>query len=152
MPDTPFYAAGLRFSCTRCGDCCRRPSGHLFLSAADLRRLARALRLSDEEFFLAYCEVVDVELAQRVSLVATEDDSCVLLGDQGCTVYEHRPLQCRAYPFWGTSLVDAKAWDAVAASCPGVGGGWLWSKECIEQWLHRREQEPLLDVGEHGEP
>jgi Fe-S-cluster containining protein len=152
MPDTPFYAAGLRFACTRCGSCCRRQFGHVFLSAVDLRRLARALRLSDEQFFLDCCEVVDVELAQRVSLVAAEDGSCVLLTEEGCLVYEQRPLQCRAYPFWGTHLVEREAWDEVARSCPGVGGGRLWSKEQIEQWLQRRDEEPLLDVSDHGEP
>jgi Fe-S-cluster containining protein len=105
--------------------------------------------MSDEEFFVEYCEVVDVELAHRVSLVATEDGSCMLLADDRCTVYEHRPLQCRAYPLCGTSLVGREAWDAVAASCPGVGDGRLWSEEQIEQWFRRRDEEPLLDVADH---
>ena len=107
--------------------------------------------MSDEQFFVDYCEVVDVELAQRVSLVATGDDSCVLLGDEGCTVYGERPLQCQAYPFWGTNLVARSDWDAVAGSCPGVGGRRLWSKEQIEQWLQNRDEQPLLDVSEHSE-
>jgi hypothetical protein len=89
--------------------------------------------MSDGDFFLEYCEVVDVELAHRVSLSADEDDSCVLLAEGGCAVYEHRPLQCRAYPFLGTTLRSRGAWDAVVASCPGAGGGRLWSKRQIEQ-------------------
>lgn len=107
--------------------------------------------MPDEDFFLEYCEVVDVELAQRVSLVAAEDHACVFWSEQGCMVYEHRPLQCRAYPFWGTNLVARASWDQVAASCPGIRDGRLWSKQEIEAWLEQREQEPLLDVGDHDE-
>lgn len=106
------------------------------------------MEMSDEEFFLEYCEIVDLQLAQRVSLVAEEDGACVFLGDEGCDVYEHRPLQCRTYPFWATNLMDQRSWDEGTADCPGAKASKLWSREQIEACVQSREREPLLDVGE----
>jgi Fe-S-cluster containining protein len=34
-----------------------------------------------------------------------EDGSCIHLGEQGCTVYEHRPLACRVYDCRYTSFI-----------------------------------------------
>lgn len=138
--------SGLRFECTRCGACCRRDDGHLFLSAVDLRRLAEHLTLSDEEFFLQYCEIVDVRLAQRVSLAADPDGRCVFLDGNRCAVYEHRPLQCRSFPFWASNLADTEAWNSVGQVCPGVNQGRLWPSQELEEILERSEQEPLIDV------
>lgn len=150
MSNEPFYSQGLRFGCTRCSACCTRESGYVFLSALDMRRLARRLDLCDEEFFLEYCEVVDLEIVQRVSLVA-DDSVCVFWKDGGCSVYEDRPLQCRAYPFWGVNLVDRRTWARGAEECPGIHQGRLWSREEIEEWLNERERDPLLDVGKSGQ-
>jgi uncharacterized protein len=146
LTDDPPYEQGLKFECTRCRQCCQKESGDLFLSALDLRRLAGYLELSDEEFFLEYCEIVDLELAQRVSLVADENGACVFLGPAGCEVYEHRPLQCRAFPFWASNLMDAQSWQQVGETCCGVGRGRLWSREEVLGWVEKRERDPLLDV------
>jgi Fe-S-cluster containining protein len=114
----------------------------------DLRRLAECLELSDEEFFLEYCEIVDLHLAQRVSLIAEENGDCVFLGDAGCEVYEHRPLQCQTFPFWPTNLLDEQAWQEAGRSCPGINQGRCWSSEEISECVKRRERDPLLDVGD----
>ena len=96
---------------------------------------------------MAYCEVVDLRIAQRVSLVAADHHACVFLKDGGCSVYDYRPLQCRTYPFWGIHLVDRDRWSRAAASCPGIGQGRLWSREEIDKCLDSRDHDPLLDVG-----
>lgn len=140
----------LSFECTRCGDCCRKASGDLFLTAPDLRRIAEHLELTDEEFFLDYCEVVDLGLATRVSLVADESGACVFLGDQGCEIYEHRPLQCKTFPFWASNLTDADAWQSAGKDCPGIDQGRVWSPQEIAECVLRREQEPLLDVSDEA--
>jgi uncharacterized protein len=137
---------GLNFECTRCGNCCRQEPGHVFLSALDLRRLAVCLDMSDEEFFVEYCEVVDLHLAERVSLIAEDNGDCVFLGEDGCDVYEHRPLQCRTYPFWATHLIDRASWHKAGETCPGIDAGRLWTQREIQDLVELREQEPLLDV------
>jgi uncharacterized protein len=120
----------------------------VFLSALDLRRMAECLELSDEEFFLEYCEVVDLHLAERVNLIAEENGDCVFLGDEGCEIYKARPLQCRTFPFWPTTLIDTDTWQQAATACPGIGQGKVWSPEDISECLKLREQDPLLDVSE----
>lgn len=139
---------GFRFDCTQCGACCQREAGHLFLSALDLRRLAEHLSLSDEEFFLQYCEIVDVRLAQRVSLAAESDGRCVFLDGSRCSVYEQRPLQCRTFPFWSSNVVDAETWNRAGQDCPGINQGRVWPLHEIEQILECSEREPLLDVAD----
>ena len=145
MEDDTFYEHGLKFDCTRCGKCCQQ-SGHLFLSALDLRRMAECLNMSDADFFQKYCEVVDLRLVKRVSLVADSSGACVFLGKNGCELYEHRPLQCRSFPFWSTNLMDADCWQEAADTCRGINQGRLWSAEEISQCLEEREHDPLLDV------
>ncbi|MDR3247725.1 MAG: YkgJ family cysteine cluster protein, partial [Treponema sp.] len=46
MAKQPFYANGLRFSCTRCSSCCRYESGYVFLSPEDVDVLAKAQDLA----------------------------------------------------------------------------------------------------------
>ena len=43
--------------------------------------------------------------------------------DDGCTVDEVRPTQCRTFPFWPENLETPGAWEAVIHQCPGVGEG-----------------------------
>ncbi|MDR1787246.1 MAG: YkgJ family cysteine cluster protein [Treponema sp.] len=129
---------GLRFTCKRCSDCCRHESGYVFLSQDDVRRLARCLRMTDEAFLAAYCRKVDG--ASRLSLKEKADFDCVLWND-GCTVYEARPLQCRAFPFWPRNLVSREAWRAAASSCPGVDSGALHPAAEIDAWLAAQGEE-----------
>lgn len=143
-----YCKSSIRFACTRCGNCCKPESGYLFLTATDLRNLARALRMSDQDFFLEYCEVVDLRLAKRVSLVARDSGECVFLVDGSCRLYEHRPLQCRTFPFWASNLACPQSWEEGTSHCPGVGQGDDWSERQIEACLLDREAEPLLDVGD----
>lgn len=148
MSDAPFYDNGLRFNCTRCSHCCRHEPGHVFLSANDLQRLADGLELSVQQVAERYCEIVDVELAQRISLRERSNHDCVFWVKGGCAVYEHRPLQCRAFPFWSVNLLDREAWQKLEASCPGVNQGALHERSEIDSWIDERERDPFLDVGE----
>jgi Fe-S-cluster containining protein len=49
-------------------------------------------------------EAIDREFPQNGThqrLRTTEDGSCILLGDKGCTLpWRVRPIFCRLYPFW----------------------------------------------------
>lgn len=111
--------SGLRFSCTRCGDCCRRARGeekHVYLETADLERLSRALALTRAELMHRHVERLDA-----VSLVLRwSETACQFLGPDGCTVYDARPAQCRTFPFWPENLASRESWEReVVADCPG---------------------------------
>ncbi len=60
-------------------------------------------------------------------------------------MYQHRPLQCRSYPFWSGNLTSRDTWERLKLSCPGVGRGRLHSKREIEAWLRRAENRRFVE-------
>ena len=42
-PEAPWYAGGLRFHCTACGECCTGVPGYVWITADDLARMASVL-------------------------------------------------------------------------------------------------------------
>lgn len=94
----------------------------------------------------SYCRVVDLGGFRQVSLQEKENKDCVFWADGGCTVYNHRPLQCQSYPFWAHQLADERSWSAAAAECPGIGVGPRRSQDEIDEWLARRRQEPPVNA------
>ncbi|MGO8694566.1 MAG: YkgJ family cysteine cluster protein [Rectinemataceae bacterium] len=131
----PFYARGLRFSCTRCSTCCRGGPGYVFLSKTDLIRLLERLKLDFQDFFHKYCSLVDTGLGMALSLNERENYDCVLWARDGCTVYEVRPVQCWTYPFWASVLESPRTWREEARECPGIEQGALRSAAEIEDCL-----------------
>ncbi len=142
----PFYEDGLRFSCTRCSLCCRFDSGYVWLSRADLARLADGLRTTVDDVIDRYCRVVDIGGFKHLSLREQPNKDCIFWRDGGCSVYQTRPLQCRSYPFWAHQLADHETWNRTAQSCPGVNVGTLHSRKEIEQILENRRREPPLNA------
>ncbi len=145
MQQKSFHDSGLRFECTRCSACCRHTPGYVFLSAADLQRLATALNLTQKEFRERYCRVVDVGIAKRLSLKEKPNYDCILWENGGCSQYGARPVQCRAFPFWSAVVASEEQWQLHARGCPGMGRGKLHTKEEIEAWLALREREGFLE-------
>ncbi len=124
--------------------CCRFDTGYVFLSESDLRRLAAGLGISTEEVAHRYCRRVETGVVSRLSLREQPNRDCVFWIDGECSVYEHRPLQCRSYPFWPAHLGSRSEWDELERECPGVNIGTRHSAESIRAWLTAHEREPLL--------
>lgn len=140
----PFYAAGLRFSCTRCSSCCRYESGYVFLSKKDLSLLAAECQMEYTDFVETYCRWVPVEAGtERLSLKETSAFDCIFW-KEGCRVYTARPLQCRTFPFWPSVLSSAGSWKIVKSTCPGMSQGRFYSREEIESRLAAQQAEPAL--------
>jgi len=149
---TPFYSRGLRFSCTRCSACCRGGPGYVFLSKRDISLLVDFLGLEFSAFFNKYCTLVDTGLGMAVSLAEKPGYDCVFLGEEGCSVYERRPLQCSTYPFWASVLETAESWRNEAAECPGIGKGELRSATEIEDCLFARRAAPTIVLPYGADP
>jgi Fe-S-cluster containining protein len=142
--NTPFYAGGLRFSCTRCSSCCRYESGWVFLSKKDVNRLAAELQMNYTDFVKTYCRWVPAGGGtERLSLKEKSNYDCIFWKD-GCSAYAARPLQCRTFPFWPGILDSAAAWEFAKSGCPGMGRGALAGREEIEARLAAQEAEPVL--------
>ena len=116
----PWYHEGIRFGCTGCGACCRQ-QGYVWLGAIDVIRMATYLGLSIPDFRARYTRDVPVpgQPQPGVSLRFLPH-GCVFLEDatNRCTVYDVRPLQCRAFPFWPHTVASKEMWDLkVRALC-----------------------------------
>ena len=110
---------GLRFRCTQCGACCRRP-GTVHLTRAEGDRIAeRIVGLGATADTLAgemWLESADGSLVIDVP----DDAACPLLGAAGCTVHDIKPMQCATYPFWPEIVRSRRAWRDEKPWCEGI--------------------------------
>ena len=113
----PWYAEGLRFRCTRCGNCCRG-DGNVWVGDAEILQLASLLEMTGSELRRAFTQSV----ADGTVVRQRANGDCVFWREQqGCTVYAARPRQCRTYPFWRANVHSKDGWQAESAMCPGIG-------------------------------
>lgn len=132
-----WWREGVRFECQGSGKCCTSHGefGFVYLTPKDRKRMAETLGLTLGEFKKRYCDRTDGNwhLKER-----PDNPDCLFLKGKSCTVYEGRPNQCRTWPFW-PEVLGAKAWSKeVAAFCPGVGKGRVWTGEEIEESLRQQ--------------
>ena len=125
----PWWRDGLRFECTRCGNCCGGASGTVGVGDAEIEALARRVGLGLAEFRAAFTR--ELRGGER-SLRERRDGTCVFYDPRrGCTVYPDRPRQCRTWPFWRAVVHSPERWAEEAAECPGMGRGPLHDAESI---------------------
>ena len=126
----PWYKDGLSFQCTQCGECCSGDPGYVWVDPDEIQLMADQLDM----------EVVDFEdqfirnVGSQKSLKEYSDGDCILLDPEKrtCMVYAGRPIQCRTWPFWDSTLESKKAWKETCDVCPGAGKGKLYTLEQIE--------------------
>lgn len=132
---------GVRFSCSRCGDCCR--SFEILLGPGE----SEALGALDWEGHDETLVGVETTIAARGpglgglrQLRRRDDGACVYLGDDdGCRIHRHfggdaKPLMCRLYPVGFYPLDDRLAVD-VSFACRAVSEGRGKSLETqIPEW------------------
>ena len=140
MPSTEpeWYAKGLRFSCTQCGNCCTGAPGIVAFSTEEGENMAKRLEMSVGDFYRRFARKVNGawSLTERKTSFGYD---CVFLdresnpGVAGCRLYEDRPKQCRTWPFWPENLESPQAWEEAKANtpCPGMGRGTLVPIESI---------------------
>lgn len=134
--------AGLRFSCTMCGNCCTGPEGYVLVDDAEIAALAARLGMTEPEFRTHYTHmtIAGLSLTERLSTFGRD---CVFLdreavpGKAVCGVYEDRPRQCRTWPFWKSNLHSRRHWDRAKQVCPGMDRGTFVP---VEEVRIRREE------------
>ena len=152
----PWFADGLSFQCTQCGNCCTGGPGYVWMSDVEIDRLAAHLGMTREETLKKHCR----KIGGRISLKERRDERgeypCIFLTEtkaagpngrtitkRGCSIYPVRPLQCRTWPFWDGNLEDQDAWAHVGKKCPGTDRGKHYS---LEQIVALRDAEDWPDV------
>ena len=120
--------AGLRFSCTLCGNCCSGPEGYVLLTSTEIDALAARLRLSRQDFLDQYTHMTGEGRSLKEKTSAFGRD-CIFLdrekvpGKAVCGVYEDRPTQCRTWPFWPSVIKSKSTWERAKRVCPGMDKG-----------------------------
>ncbi|MBF0344014.1 MAG: YkgJ family cysteine cluster protein [Nitrospirae bacterium] len=97
--------------CIRCGQCCRRGSATLHVADANLI-IEGAISYSDlftiREGELVYNNLddefitIDYELIKISEIKGARTCSLFIEDGNACSIYENRPIQCRAYECWNT--------------------------------------------------
>jgi uncharacterized protein len=131
MDDKRWYAKGLRFECTQCGNCCRSHGAYayVYLSEADIQAIALHLGLERAEFLTRHCE-----LDRGWVTLRTTDPACTFLRpDNTCGIYPVRPKQCATWPFWTENLERATWEGPVSECCPGIGTGPVHAADEIDR-------------------
>jgi Fe-S-cluster containining protein len=111
-----YYPAGTGWRCKRCGRCCMDVEGwdrRVLLLQKDVVRLETAGENGFHE---------PAEEGRFTAVMKKKEGRCVFLGEEGCRVYEARPLLCRMYPFYVERRGDLYI-IGVDTECPGVGDG-----------------------------
>lgn len=143
---SPWYAQGLSFTCTCCGNCCTGGPGFVWMSDEEVGLLAKHLGLSRKETLETYCRKIGGRTSLKEIRTKEGNHDCVFLKEipaekvkgkvthtrRVCGIYEVRPLQCRTWPFWDGNLASRANWEAASKRCPGMDGGKKYSLEQIE--------------------
>jgi Fe-S-cluster containining protein len=132
QPDEPWYREGLRFQCTRCGNCCTGEPGYVWVNDREIAAIARYRDEPEQEVVARFTK----SGPRGRSLREQANGDCVFFeAGAGCTIYPVRPRQCRTWPFWESNLETPEAWRRTQRSCPGAGHGELIAAEEITRRL-----------------
>lgn len=144
----PWYADGLNFTCTQCGNCCTGGPGYVWISRVEIDRLAEYLKLTAKEVVHRYCRRLgaryslnerrnaqgnyDCVFLKEEKVTSGEGDDIVVHSRRTCQIYPVRPLQCRTWPFWDGLLQSPKEWERAGRRCPGMDKGKHYTRAQIE--------------------
>lgn len=129
----PWYKDGLKFECTRCGNCCTGEPGFVWIDDAELLAIADHLGESVE-----VVRGLHTRSGHRgQTLRERTNGDCVFYERAvGCTIYSVRPRQCRTWPFWDSNLRSPEEWERTRQICPGAGSGELIPADEITRRLN----------------
>jgi len=103
-----------QIDCTQCANCCRVATA--MVTERDAERLARALHIKPARFLAEYTDETEEE--GRI-LRRTEENGCVFLSGNECTVYDARPDSCQKFPHVvrGAGSIASRMWQFADRAC-----------------------------------
>lgn len=123
-----WFAAGLTFTCTQCGNCCTGP-GYVWVNDAEVQKLAEFL--GDPATVVEAVYTTRLPSGRRVLRDNAAGDCIFYDRAVGCKVYSVRPMQCQTWPFWERNVASPETWAATQKKCPGARTGELISVDEI---------------------
>ncbi|MCA9003387.1 MAG: YkgJ family cysteine cluster protein [Planctomycetes bacterium] len=133
-----WYEAGLCFSCTACGNCCKSNGeySHVYVTSPEITELARFLGVSETQF-----RAERIQEEDGWTTLVMEGPDCFFLDEKGhCRVYPVRPRQCRSWPFWEENLKPGVWQGPMKEICPGLDSGPRVSADEIDRIARANEE------------
>ncbi|OHD13659.1 MAG: hypothetical protein A2086_01060 [Spirochaetes bacterium GWD1_27_9] len=109
----------LDFNCEKCSSCCRYESGAVFLTLDDVKKICDNLSISIDKFLVECCRGLYKDDKFVVALKEKPNYDCIFWNN-GCIIYEARPLQCRTFPFWPFLVESKELWKNEKYRCAGI--------------------------------
>ncbi len=116
--------AAIQTQCKRCGECCRKGSPTLHVKDSNLiknKTLTYADLYTIRKGELVYNNIEDELITIDIELIKIKEKEgsrvCFYLKEETneCTIYENRPVQCRAFECWNTDkLLEAFAEEKIS--------------------------------------
>ena len=135
MDPDPWYAAGLRFRCTMCGQCCTGAPGFVWVNEDEIAAIADFLqRPHRPDASPLHTRVVNEAAACARKPTAIV---CFTTRAAGCTIYEVRPAPVPHLAVLGIATSRRPhAWQHTCEICPGSGQGDLIPAEEITRRMN----------------
>ena len=139
------------FHCSGCADCCRHVKGVVPLDAISLFRLTKYLRdndvgvtctndvlcafaspsmINDSGFFVYFLRAVE------------EDEHCVFLDGNRCSIQEVKPTACRMYPLQAAPGAEGQFQIVLSIERPHHFTG---KKNKVKNWFYRNMSEDVRE-------
>jgi len=119
MREEGFRYAFNPLACESCeGRCCTGESGYIYVSKAEIEKIAELKNMDTREFVEKYLFKKMYKYSIKEKKVG-ESYECIFYDKDanGCTIYDARPSQCKTFPFWD---YYKKRVDELKLECPGI--------------------------------
>ena len=83
------------YQCDRCTACCKWP-GDVRVEDDEIIRIADYLGIEEDVFIQQFTRLRMNR--NGLSLVSRENDECIMLKNDRCTIQEVKPFQCKGFP------------------------------------------------------
>ncbi len=106
-------------ACATCmGRCCTGESGYIYVKRDEIEAIAKFLDLNVQDFAMKYLFKKGYKYSIKERKV-DESYECIFYDAQnnGCTIYDVRPTQCRTFPFWDYYKTRV---EELKLECPGI--------------------------------
>lgn len=142
------------FQCRQCGACCRHVKESVPLESLDAFRLARYLRdkgepvqCMDDVLARYTVPVLLHESGYMVFMLSTvgEDDACIFLQDNRCTIHAAKPRACRTYPISVGPAVSGGCEAYLSMEQPYHFKG---PQQSVKKWIQKRCSQQDYDFWE----
>src|SRR5204862_2902485 len=77
--DERWYADGLKFTCSQCGNCCTGGPGFVWISKQEIVRLAEHLKITAEQVVERYCRKIDGRFSLKERRTPAGNYDCIFL-------------------------------------------------------------------------